>query len=407
MASSVLSQPQNVPANLEQAVRAARPTTRVLHVINGEHYAGAERVQDLLAERLPEEGFEVGIACLKPRQFPKMMQTRGVPLYGLSMVNRFDLRPVRHLIRIVRKDGYAILHAHTPRTLLLATIVSLITGVPLVYHAHSPTTRDSTHRLRNRINALVERFALAWSAAVIPVSHSLGRYILERGIRASAVSVVPNGVPTRQSRPVRQAQQRQWIIGTMALFRPRKGTEVLLQSIARLKDQGLPVRLHAVGSFETPKYERKIKQLVDELGIAEQVHWTGFTQDVDAELHKMDIFVLPSLFGEGLPMVVLEAMAAGVPVVASNVEGIPETVRQGVDGLIVEPNNFEDLSDALRQFVDGEADWNKMQISARGRQAEKFSDHAMATGVARVYRRVLGAKRYSKQASGMLSRLWL
>ncbi len=406
MATSVLSKPENVHANLKQSVLAPRTTTRILHVINGEHYAGAERVQDLLAGRLPEEGFEVGIACLKPRQFPKMMHTPDVPLYDLSMANRFDLRPVRQLIRIVREDGYEILHAHIPRTVLLASIASFVTGVPLVYHTHSPSSRDSTHWFRNRVNALIERIALAWCSAVIPVSHSLGRYVRQRGIRAAMVSVVPNGVPTRKSRPPRRAEQSEWIIGTMALFRPRKGTEVLLRSIAQLKAQGLSVRLRAVGNFETPEYERQIKQLVDELGIAEQVHWTGFTQDVDAELHKMDIFVLPSLFGEGLPMVVLEAMAAGVPVVASNVEGIPETIRQGVDGLIVEPNNHEALSDALRRLVDGEADWQKMQISARERQGEKFSDRAMAMGVARVYRRVLSVHSYAKLSSGTLSRLW-
>ncbi|MBN2295268.1 MAG: glycosyltransferase, partial [Pirellulales bacterium] len=325
MASSVLSTPENVRAVAENTLlESAHTTAKVLHVINGEHYAGAERVQDLLAGRLGEEGFEVGIACLKPRQFPQMMQTRGVKIYDLSMANRFDLRPVRRLVRVVRQEDYEILHAHTPRTVLLAAIVSLITGVPLVYHAHSPVTRDSTNRFRNRINSIVERIALKWSSAVIPVSHSLGRYVRQRGVRAESVSVVPNGVPTRNSRHPRSAEQCDWTIGTMALFRPRKGTEVLLRSIAALKAQGQSVRLHAVGSFETPEYELQIKNLAKELGIEDHVHWTGFTQDIDVELHKMDIFVLPSLFGEGLPMVVLEAMAAGVPVVASDVEGIPE-----------------------------------------------------------------------------------
>jgi glycosyltransferase involved in cell wall biosynthesis len=407
MVTAALSKPEKVHAKVEHLTETSLASAKVLHVINGEHYAGAERVQDLLAKRLPEEGFEVGIACLKPRHFPTMMQTQDVTLYDLSMANRFDLRPVRRLIRIVRKEGYSILHAHTPRTVLLAAIVSLITGVPLVYHAHSPTSRDTTNGFRNRINSIVERIALAWSAAVIPVSHSLGRYVRERGVSPASVSVVPNGVPTRNSRPVRPANQRHWTIGTMALFRPRKGTEVLLKAIAKLKEQGLPVRLLAVGGFETPEYEQQVKQLVKQLGIFDLVHWTGFTQDIDTELHKMDIFVLPSLFGEGLPMVVLEAMAAGVPVVATNVEGIAETVRQGIDGLVVEPNDPENLSDALHQFVGGEADWHKMQISARERQGEKFSDSAMAAGVARVYRRVLGSKRYRIQANAALTRLWL
>ena len=391
MATSVITKLENARAAQEKKSHKPQKAVRVLHVVNGEHYAGAERVQDLLAARLPDEGFEVAIACLKPRQFPKMMQTHGITLYDLSMANRFDPRPIWQLMRIVRRDGYQILHAHLPRNLLPAAIASLFTGVPLVYHNHSPTTRDSTHRRRDWIKSLVERIAMVWCSAVIPVSQSLGRYVRGRGVPSQKVSVVPNGVPRRQSRPARESNGSDWVIGAMALFRPRKGTEVLLRAIAGLKAQGFCVRLHAVGRFETPEYERQIKRLVDELGIGDLVHWTGFTRNIDAELHKMDTFVLPSLFGEGLPMVVLEAMAAGVPVVASNVEGIPETIRHGQDGLIVKPNDPEDLAAALRRLIEGEFDWNELREAARQRHAEQFSDHAMAAGVAQVYRRILSA----------------
>ncbi|MBN1591036.1 MAG: glycosyltransferase family 4 protein, partial [Pirellulales bacterium] len=100
-------------------------------------------------------------------------------------------------------------------------------------------------------------------------------------------------------------------------------------------------------------------------------------------------FVLPSLFGEGLPMVILEAMASGVPVVASRVEGIPETVRDQRDGLIVEPGDPRSLARAVRKFIDGRVDWDVLRQSALRRHAELFSDHAMAAGTAEVYRRVL------------------
>jgi glycosyltransferase involved in cell wall biosynthesis len=103
----------------------------------------------------------------------------------------------------------------------------------------------------------------------------------------------------------------------------------------------------------------------------------------------MDLFVLPSLFGEGLPMVVLEAMAAGVPVVATRVEGIPEAIRDGIDGLIASPNDVNDLVLQLDRVIRGQVDWNAMRISAHRRQEEKFSDRSMAQGVAQVYRKVL------------------
>lgn len=389
MAASVLIEP-----TVSRPVRHLKPSARsttgsVLHVINGEHYSGAERVQDLLAGRLPECGFQVGLACVKPDKFPELRQTRSAPLYEVPMRGRFDLRPVWRLVRIIRREGYDLVHAHTPRTVLLAALASLICGVPLVYHFHSPTSRDSTRRWQNTINALIERISLIWASGLIAVSHSLGRHVRRQGFSARAVSVVPNGVPRRRPRAVRPASQSDWTLGTVALFRPRKGLEVLLEALAILKGQGLPVRLRAVGTFETPEYEREIKDQARRLGVLQDIQWTGFTRDVDGQLAQMDIFVLPSLFGEGLPMVVLEAMAAGVPVVATRVEGTPEAIRDGRDGLIAEPSDPHDLARVIARVISGQFSWHALRESALERHAESFSDRSMAAGVAEVYRRVL------------------
>lgn len=88
-------------------------------------------------------------------------------------------------------------------------------------------------------------------------------------------------------------------------------------------------------------------------------------------------------------MVLLEAMAAGVPTVATRVEGIPEVIRDGRDGLLVEPNDPHALAEAIARFIGGQADWASIRTSALKRHAEHFSDEAMAAGVAEVYRRVL------------------
>ena len=141
-----------------------------------------------------------------------------------------------------------------------------------------------------------------------------------------------------------------------------------------------------MGSFESPAYEAEIARCVRRLGLQECVAWTGFRRDVTAELLKMDLFVLPSLFGEGLPMVVLEAMAAGVPIVATRVAGVPEAVRDGRDGLLATPGDPDDLAHAVGRIVRGEMSWESLRGSALARHAEQFSDRAMAAGVAAVYR---------------------
>jgi glycosyltransferase involved in cell wall biosynthesis len=182
------------------------------------------------------------------------------------------------------------------------------------------------------------------------------------------------------------------VLGTLALFRPRKGLDVLLDALAKLRREGLPVRLRAVGGFETPEYERQIKTLADQLGLVDAVEWIGFADDVDREFARMDLFVLPSLFGEGLPMVVLEAMAAGVPVVATRVEGVPEAIRDGRDGLLAEPGDPFSLARAIGRVVRGEVDWTALRTSGLRRHADAFSDRSMAAGVAEVYGRVLGVR---------------
>lgn len=398
----------DAPEQFDNHQESARvKTVRVLHVVNGEHYAGAERVQDLLAQRLGAFGFKVGFACLKPREFPWMRQSKQAPLYVLPMANRFDLRAVWTLVRIVRRQGYGLIHAHTVRSAMVAAMASVLTGVPMVQHVHSPTSRDTTHRWRNRLNALIERACLRRASALIAVSESLGRHVRRLGISGHRVFVVPNGVPAQQPRncpdfrvsesgtgpfAARDAAKSTWTLGTVALMRPRKGIEVLLQAVAMLAGQGLPVRLRAVGGFETPEYEGQVKGTAAELGVAGLVDWTGFTQDVDRELAQMDLLVLPSLFGEGLPMVILEAMAAGVPVVASSVEGVPEAIRHGRDGLLVRPGDPADLAGAIDRVVRGEVDWHALRSSAMERHRLEFSDLKMAARVAEVYRRVLGSE---------------
>jgi len=368
---------------------AAAPV-RVLHLINGEHYSGAERVQDLLALRLGAEGFEVGFACLKPDRFAAMRQSQ-TPLFNTAMNGRFDLSPVGDVIRLVRRERFALIHTHTPRAAVIGRLAAAMAGVPMVHHVHSPTTKDSTRRWQNRFNALLESSAMTRVAAAIAVSESLGRYARSLGVPARRVTVVPNGVPVIGPLAKRRPPSGKWTLGMVALFRPRKGLEVLLDAMAILRAEGCEVSLRAVGPFETPEYRAKILEQVDRLHLGDAIEWVGFTRDVLAELRKFDLLVLPSLFGEGLPMVILEAMAAGVPVVSTRVEGVPDAIRDGIDGVLALPGDPFDLARSINRVVKGDIDWSFLRQVAHERQATRFSDVSMAAGVAGVYRRVLGA----------------
>lgn len=360
-------------------------TVKVLHLINGEHFSGAERVQDLLAMALPQFGYEVGFACLKPRKFPEVRRSQDCQLFETPMKSKLDLWVATRIAKLVNEHGYQIIHAHTPRTLMIGGMVSKKTGCPLVYHVHSPVGRDSARGFANRLNTAIETWSLRAVKRMICVSGSLCNYMQQLGHNPSKLRVVSNGVSAIEELPERDPPGERWTIGTMALFRPRKGTEVLLDALAMLEKRNVPISLRAVGPFETPEYENEILGKVEKLGIGGMIEWTGFQTNVNEQLRKMDLFVLPSLYGEGLPMVVLEAMANAVPVVASNVEGIPEAVRDGVDGLIFEPGDAEDLAMKLESLV-GDCDrWRTMSQNAVERQRLSLSDISMARGVAEIY----------------------
>jgi glycosyltransferase involved in cell wall biosynthesis len=364
----------------------------VLHLITGEHYAGAERVQDLLAARLPELGFGAAFACVKPDRFPELREAKEAPLFCAPMRSKLDLRPAWTVARLLCREGFHILHAHTVRTAMVGRLASLLAGVPMVYHVHSPTSRNTTGRLSDRLNAAVERASLAGGVLMIAVSKSLAEHMIQSGFDPERITVVHNGVPAAASLPDRAPPTHSWTLGTVALFRPRKGVEVLLEAMARLRRRGRDVRLRAVGAFETPGYEAEIRGLAGRLELDPWIEWTGFARHVGGELSCMDLFVLPSLFGEGLPMVVLEAMAAGVPVVATRVEGVPEAVRDGREGVLAAPGDAAALAEAIERVMAGEADWSSLRRAAAARQAAEFSDHSMAEGVAAVYRRILRAQ---------------
>jgi glycosyltransferase involved in cell wall biosynthesis len=366
-------------------------TVRVLHIINGEHYSGAERVQDLLARQLPRCGFEVGFACVKPGRFPVVRQAVDAPLVELPMRGRLDLRIVKKLVQLIQDGHYELVHAHTPRTAIVGRLAAAQAHVPMVYHVHSPAGHDSTRLLLNWANAWAEWAAVRGAARLIAVSPSLRQYMIDRGFAAERVVCVPNGVPCAPCLAERRPPTGTWTVGMIALFRPRKGTEVLLEAAAALRSRGVDVRLRMVGGFETPGYESAIMCLAERLGLSEVVDWIGFTRKVGNELAKIDLFALPSLFGEGLPMVLLEAMAAGVPIVASRVDGVPEAVHHRESGLLVDPDSVSQLAAAIEEFVVDDVDYTAISRAARRRHAESFSDEAMAAGVAAVYRDMLGA----------------
>jgi glycosyltransferase involved in cell wall biosynthesis len=375
------------------AVRSRIYRGRVLHLINGDDYSGAERVQDLLAQRLRDFGYEVGIVSTKPGRFREARVAQDVPLHELPMRSRFDLRPIFSLAKHLQRERYDLLHTHSVRTALVGRPAAMLARVPMVHHMHCQTSTDVSRRWLSRLNAAIERVSLFRVAGVIAVSATIEQDLCRRGVSSRLVSLIPNGVPSPGPLTDRRPPEDEWVIGVVAMFRPRKGIETLLEALVKLQSLGLPVRLRAVGCFQSAEFEAQTKALVTQLALTDVVEWTGFTQDVNAELRRMDVLVLPSLVPEGLPMSVLEAMAAGVPVVGTRVDGVTDVIQDGVNGLLTEPGNADSLAESLARLVHGETEWSALRQQAYELHALRFSDVNMAEAVADLYGRILSPKK--------------
>ncbi len=176
-----------------------------------------------------------------------------------------------------------------------------------------------------------------------------------------------------------------FVIGTAARLVPGKGLEGLLDAIAQLHAQGVRCELRVAGdgSLRSP-----LAHLSERLNVAASVTFLGHVHDMRDFYRRLDMFVLPSS-SEGLPLSLLEAMAAGVPVVASHVGGIPEVIVDGVHGLLVEPDNPSALIAAMKRLATDPGLRHELACAAAARVASEFTAARVAREVTRVYEAIL------------------
>lgn len=357
----------------------------MLHVVNGEYYAGAERVQDQLAMHLPEFGCQVGFACIKANEFPARRDSQGVPLSTFSVRHPWSQAAFGEIAKLAIEGGYDVLHSHTTRSAWAALSAGEIARLPVVHTMHDVFLGQDASIPRRFLNRYTTR-RLQEADAVTTVSPATQQLADRLGI-GSWRQMILNGVPTARSGFQRRVPGP-WTIGTVGLIRPCKGVEVLIRAVARLRDQGAPVKAIVVGTFHQVEYEREVMNLVRGLNVQSLIDFVGFSSDVPQRLEELDLFVMPSVGPEGLPMVILEAMAHGLPTIGSDVRGVGDLVRTGVDGMIFPVGDDAALAGIVSRFLSQELDWQAMSRAAFARHDAEFTVQRMASQFADVYRRV-------------------
>lgn len=325
-----------------------RPTRTILHVLAPGAIGGLESVVRSLASAQHAAGHRVHAALVTGSvadagELAQALQDAGVVVHRVVMPSsRAYLRERAHLRALCEQLRPDVVHTHGYRADVIGASAARAAGRATVTTVHGFTGGG----LKNRLYEVVQRRAFRRFSAVVPVSRPLAALLERDGVPAARLHAVTNGYDAGRTLLDRDAARRElglpadgFVVGFVARLVDDKGLGTLLRAVASPLAASAHVAVlgdgPARGSFEG---------LARTLGIAERVTWCGPRADAARYFPAFDVFALPSR-REGTPIVILEAMAAGVPVVATSVGGIPDLV--GDDAILVAPDDADALAAAL------------------------------------------------------------
>lgn len=368
----------------------------VLHLITDLTTGGAQTALLRLVERLDRSRFLPAVACLygSDGAIARQMRALGVPVTDLGMTAKWHWDAFWRFYRLLRRERPAILHTWMFHANIPGRLLGRLAGIPIVVSSERTMGQEARWRYR------LDRLTAPLADRVVCVSQPVADFAVRNvGLPAHKIAVIPNGLdlqafeglPTRQeARAALGLPAGQPLVGVVARLTPVKRLDVLLQALAALPEAG------AVLVGDGPQ-RAQLEALSRELGLADRVHLAGHQDDVRPWLAALDVFALSSDW-EGLPNAVLEAMAAGLPVVATAVGGTPEVVVNGATGLLVPPNNPPTLAQAIAALLRDPELGGRMGKAGRERVAQHFSVEQMVRQTERLYEELLTDKETRRSA---------
>lgn len=368
---------------------------RVLHCIPHVHLGGADLCAIELVHELDSvDGIDARICVFQGNRAPPERLTRlREPLLldfrgKHTRPNEF-LRFRKSIRQSVEDWKPNIVHSHLWPACRWATSALLNTNVRHVWHIHDTRQWIESTRTRDRLFRVWTRWLIGRAKPrLLSVSRAAAQHSAKTlGFRAEDCQIVPCGIDPYRFQSTTRRKSARNVVGLAAQFRPEKGHDVLLRAVQLLAQQGVDVELRLAGDGST---WTRMQELAAELGLEKQVLFLGHVHDIPGFLSELDLFVLPSRAFEGLPVCLLEAMSMRIPVVATEVAGTPEIVRDGVTGRLVPPGDVEALAQAMAQSLASQAtEFDDMLDRAKRLIRGAYTVEAVSRKVHDVYRHVL------------------
>jgi glycosyltransferase involved in cell wall biosynthesis len=312
------------------------------------------------------------------------------PIAEIDDGGPFDWRVATALLRICRQHKVDIWHAHDYKSNLLGHLLRRRHPMRLVTTVHGWVE----YTLRTRLYYLVDRWSLPRYERVICVSDDLLQRVRRYGVPEKCSILIENAIDTDQYQRTQlapAAKERlgwpaaRYLVGAAGRLSPEKAFDVLIRAVQELQRQGTDVGL--IISGDGPARD-SLQALINECGLQNRVRLNGFQSDLRPFYEAMDLFVISSL-REGLPNVLLEAMAMEVPVVATRIAGIPRVIADGENGILVPPGNLPAMIDAVGRLLANADSRARLAAAAKGTIKQRYSFDVRMRKVAGIYDELL------------------
>jgi glycosyltransferase involved in cell wall biosynthesis len=390
---------------------------KIMQLVSNLDIGGAQEVVRTLAENLSEAGCVSVVCTFKDGPLRAEIEQLGIPVeilperrYSVVAFPQFLkelLQLRRELLRVVNKYQVDVVQTHLLRSMdFLALSLRLNAGPKVFWTFHNSLfdlredhlTRHKWLLKPKRISHhLLYRLGSRWVNGLVAVSEDVKKSILEtmNGIPADKISVILNCVDVSRYGQVTNRSalrmglgfaETDHLMALVATFKRQKGHKVLLEAAAELIPQFPNLHILLVGDGEL---RDELQAIARDLNLDRNVHFLGMCSDIPEILAASDSFVLPSLW-EGLPMALIEAMASGLPVIATDVSGTRQVVVPGETGILVVPGDAQELASAITEFLTNPARAHAMGTHARQRVERLFSAQKQAREYVSLFEQALG-----------------
>ncbi|MFA5138710.1 MAG: glycosyltransferase family 4 protein [Elusimicrobiota bacterium] len=356
----------------------------LLYLSEATGWSGGANQVWLTSREFVRRGHRVAVACPEG-ELSQRLAAAGIPVLPLAISQDYDLRSAWRVARYAWDLGIDVVHAHHPRAHavgLLSTALGRRAPLVVTRRVLFPVQRNPFSRLKYRSR---------WVARYIAVCKPIADRLVEAGVEAGRIAVIPSGVDMKRWEASRRARngiegRRPWTVTMVGHYASFKGHEVLLEAAGRVLKDIPDARFLLVGR-DTEKLFDRIRRS----GLSASVEPMGARTDVDDILSRTHLFVMPSLM-EGIGSALIEALAAGVPAVASDVGGLPEVVEHGVSGVLVPPGNSAALAGAIAGTLQHYPEALAMAEHGHERAERLFSIEAVVTRLEELYAQVCGVR---------------